>query len=234
MVLILFDIDGTILSTNGAGRRAVTSAISSVLGRNVDIADVSFSGRTDLAIMADILDISGTDVSDDMLDACISAYRNALESTLRAEDIVVYPGVRKLISRLAARSGVHLGLVTGNLEQTAYCKLRLAGLDAHFRVGAFGSDHADRNRLPELAARRAAQAFGRPFRADRTLVIGDTVHDIACSRYFGARSVAVCTGLTDRETLDRAAPDLLIESMHPGTEIDRLVESLLETGSPAA
>lgn len=227
MVLVLFDIDGTILSTNGAGRRAVTNAITAVLGRNVDITGVSFSGRTDLAIMSDILRISGTSSTNETLRTCMEAYREALESTLRPDDIVVFPGVRELIARLGGRSDVRLGLVTGNLRETAYCKLRLAGLDAHFPVGAFGSDHSDRNRLPGLASRRASDHFGRRFDAASTLVIGDTVHDVACSRHFGARSIAVCTGMSDRETLQSARPDLLLESLHPGTEIDLFVDGLL-------
>lgn len=227
MVLVLFDIDGTILSTNGAGRRAVTSAVQAVLGRNVDITDVSFSGRTDPAIMADILTLSGAASTDEMLLSCMTAYSDALASTLTAEDVVVLPGVMELLSRLTDRDDVHLGLVTGNLEDTAYCKLRLVGLDTIFAVGAFGSDHSDRNHLPGLATRRASEHFNHEFTADRAIVIGDTIHDVACSRHFGAHSIAVCTGRIGRPALERVRPDVLLDSLDPGTEVDEFVDSLL-------
>ena len=124
------------------------------------------------------------------------------------------PGVSDLLARGYAQRERHLGLVTGNVEPIAYEKLSAHGLDEYFPVGAFGSDHAERNRLPELATRRAADHTGRAFRPhEHAVVVGDTAHDIECARAVGAQAVAVCTGRYGRDDLSQHDPDLLFDSL---------------------
>jgi len=214
MHLLLFDIDGTLVRVNGTGRTAVTDALSSVTGRPVSTDGITFSGRTDPAIIEAVLEKNGVASTQDTVEEAIAAYVDAMKSTLTASDVEVLPGVQALVSALHDHSDVHLGLVTGNVEPIAYEKLAVQDLDHYFPVGAFGSDHADRNQLPELATRRAADRTGRTLSsAEHAVVIGDTAHDIECARAAGARAVAVCTGRYDRTELKPHEPDLLLDSL---------------------
>lgn len=224
MTLFLFDIDGTLLQANGVGRKAISDALSSLTDRSVSADGVPFSGRTDQAIMADVLEQNGVAPTEANVDAALSAYINAMHSALSPSAVDVLPGVRPLLETLHDRPEVHLGLVTGNVEPIAYEKLRMHDLDEYFPVGAFGSDHAERNRLPPLATRRAAEHTGRAFHAaEHAVVIGDTVHDIECARATGARAVAVCTGYYGPEALSEGEPDVLFDSLpSPETFIRRL------------
>ena len=214
MHLLLFDIDGTLVRVNGTGRTAVTDALSSVTGRPISTDGITFSGRTDPAIMEAVLEKNGVAPTQAVVDEAIAAYVDAMKSTLTAGDVEVLPGVQGLLSALDDHPDVHLGLVTGNVEPIAYEKLAVQGLDHYFPVGAFGSDHADRNQLPELATRRAADHTGESFHsAEHAVVIGDTAHDIECARAAGARAVAVCTGRYGRSKLKPHEPDLLLDSL---------------------
>lgn len=226
MKLLLFDIDGTLLMTNGVGRRALEAALGEACGRLVSTEGVSFSGRTDPAIVAEALRRNGFGEQEAraLLPAVFAAYTEYLHAELRAEDVEVLPGVAVLLRRLAAEAGVALGLLTGNLEATAHLKLDRAGLGGVFGFGAFGSDHADRNALGPVALARAAAATGRRFAASDVVVIGDTEHDIACSRAFGARAVAVCTGRFARQDLAAHAPDHLLDDL---SDTDGFVEMVM-------
>lgn len=213
MRLLLFDVDGTLLRANGGGRTAIERAISNLTGQDVSTEDVAFSGRTDPSIFRDVLrtnDLPARD--DDLLNDALQAYVDAAQNTIRPANVDRLPGAARLVSLLAGRADVFLGLVTGNVEPIAFHKLQTVQLDKYFSIGAFGSDHENRSRLPELAAHRAAAHEGRPFSLDQTVVIGDTVHDIECARAAGADAVAVCTGRPDRSELAAAAPDLLLEN----------------------
>jgi phosphoglycolate phosphatase len=202
-VLLLFDIDGTLLvRAAGAHREALHAAVREV--HRVDIPDafVATAGRTDLAIMRSILTLAGVDARaiDDGVEArsraASEAYARLCEPDLGA---TVAPGVPDALAALRA-AGHTVGLVTGNLEPIARLKLRRAGLGEWFSKGpgGFGSDHEDRSELPALARRRAAvMADGEgsaPVRRAQTVVIGDTPLDIACARADGVRCVAVTTG----------------------------------------
>lgn len=226
MHLLLFDIDGTLVRVNGAGRTAVMQALSSITDRPISTDEVPFSGRTDPAIFEAVLETNGVAPTEATVDEAIDAYVAALKSALTPADVEVLPGVPSLLSELDDHPDVHLGLVTGNVEPIAYKKLSVHGLDGYFPVGAFGSDHADRNHLPELATRRAAHHTGHSFRsAEHAVVVGDTVHDIECARAAGARSVAVCTGRYERTELLRHDPDLLLDTLPaPDSFLQRILD----------
>jgi phosphoglycolate phosphatase-like HAD superfamily hydrolase len=199
-VLLLFDIDGTLLlGAHHEHRDALHAALSKVFGlADPAAAHVEAPGRTDGEIARNILLLSG--YSAERIDRGARALRAVAcrEYARRApEDLRgrVAPGMPELLDRLAATDGVRLALLTGNFEPIARLKLERAGLGHHFEAGqgAFGSDGEDRAGLPALARRRAA-VDGHPFPRERTVVIGDTPNDIACARADGVRCVAVASG----------------------------------------
>ncbi len=215
MKLLLFDIDGTILLTQGVGRIALEAALSEALGRTVTTDGVRFSGRTDPSILSDALAQCGVPSAEAsvLLPAMLDVYVKRLRASLTPDRVRVLPGVHDLLLHLADRPDVQLGLLTGNLEPTAYLKLGAAGLAALFPFGAFGSDHADRSALPALAVQRALAYTGHAYRGKDVVIIGDTEHDILCGRGVGAFSVAVCTGRYDRTDLKPHAPDVLLDDL---------------------
>jgi phosphoglycolate phosphatase-like HAD superfamily hydrolase len=195
-VLLLFDIDGTLLQRAAAEHRdAIHAAISRVYGVSDPAAPrVEAAGRTDFEIARQICLLSGVDAQ--TIDAGLGDLRIAASEEYAARcppDLSdrVAPGVPALLAALDERDGVLLALVTGNLEPIARMKLRAAGIGHHFPagLGGFGSDHEDRTELPAIARARAG---GHP--RERTIVIGDTPRDIACARADGVRCVAVAGG----------------------------------------
>lgn len=223
MTLLLFDIDGTLLTVNGTGRTVLGEALSALFGQNISTEGVGFSGRTDPDIFRSVLRKNGLPETEEVLSAALDAYAEAAPDALRSGAIRVLPGVPGLLDRLADRDDVQLGLVTGNIEPIAYHKLRVVGLDSYFPVGAFGSDHAERAALPPLAANRAAQHTRTSFPLSATIVVGDTTHDIQCAREAGARSVAVSTGGVSYEALQAEHPDVLLRSLDPPAHFLRAV-----------
>lgn len=215
MRLVLFDIDGTILIAKGAGRRALGQALERVYGTTGAIEAYDFRGKTDPRIVSDLMGSAGVAAETIRagLDACFECYARGLVDEIGdGACVTVLPGVAELVRRLHAAEGVVLGLLTGNIEEGARIKLAPTGLRSYFRTGAFGSDDADRTRLPSLAARRAHALTGHAFRPEDVLVIGDTPLDIACARAFGAVAVAVATGFHPYADLEKEGPDLLFES----------------------
>jgi phosphoglycolate phosphatase-like HAD superfamily hydrolase len=197
--LVLFDIDGTILWTDGAGRRAVHAALDEVFG-SVGPSGTMFDGKTDRQIVRELMRLDGhadTHI-DERMDASIDSYVANLERELEAPDASpprLLPGVRPLLDALEARDDVVLGLLTGNVEPGARAKLAAVGIDfARFRVNAFGSDHELRPELPEIARARGEAALGRPLAGADVVVIGDTPADVQCGRGIGARAIGVATG----------------------------------------
>ena len=215
MKLLLFDIDGTILKTDGLGRRLIEDMLSRLCGRSITAEQVSFSGKTDPQIVQEILLRNGLSArkAAALIPEALTAYVETARRAIAPQHIEVLPGVRALIDHLATRDDVQLALLTGNHEITAYCKVEAAGLGGFFPFGAFGSDHADRAELPPIAVRRAHDHTGRPFAGKDVVIIGDSENDVWCGRGIGAFSVAVCTGFTDRATLAAQTPDLLLDDL---------------------
>jgi phosphoglycolate phosphatase-like HAD superfamily hydrolase len=208
--LVLFDIDGTLLTASGAGRRALDQALRDVYGTAGPIDAYDFRGGTDPQIIRDLLRQAG--LGEEAIAADEGAVYLRYQALLEAEigdgrEVTVYPGVRELVETLAAREDVVVGLLTGNIEAGARIKLRPTGLWPRFRLGAFGSDDADRTRLPLVAANRAERLVGRVFRGPDTVIIGDTPRDIGCARAFGAKAIAVATGWHSIEDLTAHRPD---------------------------
>lgn len=212
MRLILFDIDGTLLWTDGAGRRAIHRALVDEMGTAGPIDGYRFDGKTDRQIVRELMELAGHPdwQSDDRITAVCRRYVELLTAELAkpTQATKVYPGIQELLTALEpyeADGRALVGLLTGNVEHGATLKLRSAGLDpARFVVGAFGSDSHRRSDLPAVAAERAAQRTGRRFTGADIVIVGDTPDDVACARPMKARTVAVATGFYDTAAL-RAA-----------------------------
>jgi phosphoglycolate phosphatase-like HAD superfamily hydrolase len=228
--LVLFDIDGTILLTSGAGRRAIVAAIGEEIGDTRALGGVRFGGKTDPQIVAELLETAGhgTTPSPDRIASICRRYVELLATELDRPTTrtTIMPGIHQLLDRLEQEKGVVLGLLTGNVVQGAALKLRSAGIDpGRFRVGAFGSDAPHRPDLPPIAARRAVPFFGRQPAGDDVVIIGDTPADIACGECINARAVAVATGGYSRARLQACGPYAVFDDL---SDTDRVLRSIFD------
>jgi phosphoglycolate phosphatase-like HAD superfamily hydrolase len=196
--VVLFDIDGTILRTEGAGRRAMERALGQVFGTAGE-PRYRYDGKTDQQIVRELMRDAGFDdaIIDSRMGEVIVTYVRELHDELRvgADRVRCYAGVLQLLEALEGRADRVIGLLTGNVEPGAFAKLAAAGIaGSRFRVNAFGSDHEERAELPAIALLRARDALAAELSGDRLVLIGDTPSDIACGRGVGARAIAVATG----------------------------------------
>jgi phosphoglycolate phosphatase-like HAD superfamily hydrolase len=203
--LALFDIDGTILSITGVARRAVYRALEEVFGATAPDRH-EFDGKTDPQIVRELMQRAGVGAGriDDGLSHALSRYVELLDAELGDVDHAdkLHPGVAALLDALESRDDVMLGLLTGNVREGAVTKLTAVGISpARFKVGAFGSDHADRPELPAIARARAEALLGRTIEGRDVVVIGDTPADMGCGRGIGARAIGVATGRYSTEEL---------------------------------
>ena len=197
--LVLFDIDGTLLLSAGAGRRAILAALAEYIPDLNAVAGIRFDGKTDPQIVTELLAAAGDSAPDDeeRIGAVLRRYVAHLEMELavHGHKSRMMPGIPALLDALEADAEVVLGLLTGNVAEGARLKLSAVGLEpGRFQVGAFGSDHARRGELPPIAARRAEPHFGRIPTGPEVVIIGDTPADVSCAECIGARTVAVATG----------------------------------------
>jgi len=213
--LFLFDIDGTLVTARGAGRSAFNRALIEVFGTvGPAEAGYDFRGRTDLSILYALMRAAGfpDDVIAARAAACFEAYVRELAVVIGdGSRVEVLPGVPRLVRALAARDDAMVGLLTGNVEGGARIKLAPTGLWPVFQVGAYGSDDADRRRLPAIACERARSLAGREFSFDRVTILGDTPLDVDCARACGARAIAVATGFYAYDDLAGCRPDVIFK-----------------------
>jgi phosphoglycolate phosphatase-like HAD superfamily hydrolase len=227
VTLVLFDIDGTILLTDGAGRRAVHRALIEVFG-STGPAEHRFDGKTDPQIVRELMrhEGHGDDHIDAHMDRLLDRYVHYLHEELEtgAAGVRLMPGVAELLDALEARQDVVLGLLTGNLAEGARAKLASAGIDPdRFRVGAYGSDHEMRNALPAVAQRRAREQLGLEIAGADVVVIGDTPADIHCGREIGARAIGVATGQFSVEELSQHGAAAVFDDLSPTADVVRAI-----------
>jgi phosphoglycolate phosphatase len=234
--VILFDVDGTLLTMGRAARDAFAQALSEAAGRPVNPDGYSFSGKTDPQIARDVLKMHG--VGGTLLETAIPEtirlyvhYMSTQKERLR--DARLLPGVRALLSALAGRPGVRTALLTGNVERGARVKVGHFGLEGFFdfSLSCFGSDDADRYRLPPLALERARRALGAELSGREMAVVGDSEHDVLCARSIGARTVAVGTGWTPAEALRALSPDVFLDDF---SDTVNAVGAILNVRGPAS
>ncbi len=227
--LVLFDIDGTILLSDGAGRRSIHAAIVAAAGVMADVPAIRFDGKTDPQIVTELLTALAHPGARDpeVIAAVLERYVGHLEGDLAVNGhrSRVMPGIPALLDALETDPGVLIGLLTGNVAPGASLKLRAAGLDpGRFRVGAYGSDHADRPCLPPIALQRADPIVGRRLRGDEVVIIGDTPADVQCAASIGARTIGVATGGFTVQDLEAAGADLVFADL---SETARALEAIL-------
>jgi len=212
-VLYLFDIDGTLVDTGGAGMRSLEEATLEIFGNTGPALDLA--GSTDLGVIATIHAHFQIDPTPERIDAYFAAYLARLDWNLANGEFPgkVLPGVHQVLAELANRSEVSLGLLTGNISGGAASKMRHFGLEAYFPFGAYGCDFADRNLLGPVAISRATAHSGRSFSSEQVLVIGDTPKDIACAHAMNARCLAVATGHFTSDQLRAAGADHVVETL---------------------
>ena len=225
--LVLFDIDGTLITCRGRAGDALAQALRATFGTPGPVETYRYSGKTDPQIVHELMAGAGLprEVVTPRLPEVFATYLATLEVTLRG---VATPlaGVRALLDELSRRDDVAVGLLTGNIEPGARIKLREAGLDGYFAIGAFGSDDEIRNHLVPVARARARVHWGDDFPGERTIVVGDAEADVLCARAGGARAVAVASGWTDRAELAALAPDALLDSL----ELPAALAAILDAG----
>jgi phosphoglycolate phosphatase len=211
--LLLWDIDATLISTAGAGDKALKQIVARRWGVEDDFHDIEIAGRTDIAIARSILEKYCVPLTDENVREFLDEYLMRLERELPQLDGRVLPGVAEILERLHPNPDRVLALLTGNLRRGAELKLSRYGLWHYFDFGAFADDHHDRNELGAFARRRAQEEHGHDFEVAAIDVIGDTGHDIACGKIFGARTIAVATGTWTREQLAAHNPDFLFDDL---------------------
>jgi phosphoglycolate phosphatase len=228
MRIVLWDIDGTLISTRGGGRRAMEAALTEHAGTPGPAA-YRYDGKTDRQIARESLQLAGIAPAliEAKLDAIIASYLDGLLTLLRdPQYIEVNRGIHAVLDALEARSDVVLGLLTGNVITGAEAKIRAASLGfERFRVGAYGSDHEQRAALPSIAQQRAAALLQRPVPGDALVIIGDTPHDLTCGAQVGAKAIGVATGGYGLDELAAYQPAALFADL---SDTPRVVEAILD------
>jgi phosphoglycolate phosphatase len=210
--LVLFDIDGTLLSAGGISARALSATLRESFGTEGDASTYDYSGKTDPQIVRELMRGAGFAEGeiDRHLPATLARYQERLLAWLRPEHVVAKPGVAPLLAALALDERVTLALLTGNLEPCARAKIGPLDANRYFPFGAYGSDHEDRYRLPAVALERGRTLAGVAFGGPDIVIVGDSVHDVLCGRSLGVRAVAVATGKTPASRLAEVAPHALL------------------------
>lgn len=210
MRLVLFDIDGTLLSCGRQVRPLFAGALEEVFGTAGQLDGYDFAGKPDPRIVLDLMTAEGFSAAEVVaaLPRVRESYLERLDAGLAVEGMRLLPGVPETLEALHGR--VAIGLLTGNWEGGARIKLGRFALNRFFAFGAFGEDGADRSDFPPRALERASRHYGETFRADETLIVGDSLLDVACARAHGVRALAVATGRTSAAELAAAGADWVV------------------------
>src|SRR5438046_2071957 len=221
--LLLFDIDGTLIHSGGAGVEALKRALTERFGIKDNLHDIEIAGMTDSGIVLSILKKHKIAATAENVAAFLDSYVHFLSKELPRRKGKLLPGVLELLKKLKNRKHLVLGLLTGNVSRGAQLKLGHYGVWHFFEFGAFADDHHDRNQLGAFAQARAKEKHGREFSAEEIDVIGDTPRDIACGRALGARTIAVATGRWSRDELAKYEPDFLIDDL---SDVETIINTL--------
>lgn len=224
--LVLFDIDGTLITDRGAARQAFGAALAQTFDYRDDLSRYDFSGRTDPQIAFMILRDAGWNDAD--IDARLpdlwTRYLGDLAKNATPERVQTLPGIVPLLDALASHDDVTLALLTGNIEPGARLKLGPPNLNAYFPFGAFGSDSAKREELPPIAVERASRIDGYRFEGRDVVIIGDSIYDVRCGVPHDATTIAIASGKTSADRLRAENPHHFFDSAEP---VEKLLKAIL-------
>lgn len=213
MKVCLFDIDGTLLNTGGAGQ----TAMEEVLEKHFDITELDVqihaAGRTDRAIVSDLFDQLNIEPTEENWNRFQNAYLDTLPAHMGNDSGRLLPGVIDLLNSLSELDNIHLGLLTGNFQRGAWSKLSHYSIDHHFGFGGFGDHHRNRDDVAKVAFEETQKHLDTSIEGDAVWVIGDTPADVQCGRAIGANVIAVSTGIYDSKTLADSNPDHLWDDL---------------------
>ena len=221
--LLLFDIDGTLITSGGAGERALRLGFRERFGIDDDLKNVEIAGRTDSGIARTMLRTHGLAETAENIAAFVDSYLAQLAVQLPHTEGRLLPGVLALLEALKTRAEMVLALLTGNVARGAELKLVHYGVWQFFEFGAYADDHHDRNELGPFARRRATEKHGIEFPPERIFILGDTPHDIACARAIGARAIAIATGKFTRAELAAHQPEFVFDDL---SDLDSVLTAL--------
>ena len=220
--LLLFDIDGTLLDTGGAGGASLLDAVEDLFSvRREELPPLNLAGATDGGLIRELFTHLGQPMQTAAVQRYLDFYLGHLGRRLAHADFpgMLLPGVEALLQTLVADGRADIGLLTGNVRRGAQMKLQRFGIHPHFVDGAFGDDAEDRNLLGPVAMRRMSQTTGRAYGPQDVIVIGDTPKDIACAHAMGARCLAVGTGHFDAASLRSHSPWLCLEDLSRTSDV---------------
>lgn len=223
MKFILFDIDGTLIDSDGAGTRALDLAFEEIFSISCAFRDISMAGKTDLQILREGLKLHRIDTPNGAVPAFFRTYIRHLRENIDPGKGYVKPGIKNALQSLSSNRGCILGLLTGNIEEGAMVKLKAFGLDTFFETGAYGDDSEDRNKLLPIALDKLYRRNSIEIDFRDCVVIGDTPQDIECSKPYGALAVAVATGPYGYSVLRDAGADVVFEDL---SDTDRFISAL--------
>lgn len=213
MKLVLFDIDGTLIDSGGAGSRSLNFAFEELFSVRNGFEGIRMAGKTDVQIMKEGLRKHGLNSEDGNIGLLCEGYIRHLQREIENPRRRLKPGIKEILSLLNDKDNVSLGLLTGNLEAGARIKLNPFGLNSYFPSGAFGNDDEDRNKLLPIAVKRFSTLHNREISYGDCIVIGDTPRDVECARIYGAYAVAVATGPYPYESLLTSGADMVLRDM---------------------
>ena len=226
-MLILFDVDGTLLRSRGIGLRSMKEAVFEMHGVEVDPSSMDTGGRLDPHLFHELLSSHDLPSEPEHLQSLSKAYVDRMHHHFSRETWSdPLPGARELVESVHEHDTLTASVLTGNIEQTCWLKLADAGFpQGWFEFGVFGDEGATRRDLPEIGLERYQLATGRTIEPHEAVIIGDTAHDIDCARHNGCGVIAVATGKTSMADLEEAGPDLTLESLE---DTDTIIEWLLQ------
>jgi phosphoglycolate phosphatase-like HAD superfamily hydrolase len=222
--LLLFDIDGTLISTNGVAGKIMLEVLQEEIHQSIEYDIKVFVGSTDRLILRQFIEKTSVPIKDIdiVIDKVLMKYLSELETKLFLPNKVkMHNGVLNLLERLIDDEFFKMGLLTGNIKAGAHLKLGAVNLGSYFPIGAFGDDAIDRNSLPPIAINRAEKYFGTTFPVQNVWIIGDSPRDIICANSNGLRSMAVASGWNSIEELKEYNPDILLNDL---ADTDRIIE----------
>ena len=223
--LLLWDVDGTLVDVDGAGRRAFIAAMRECFDIVVaSLQSVEFDGRTDTHIIKQLLEFYGLSFNEENHRALESGYIRNIARELSLGKPRVLPGVKEIIHTVEQRSDLFQGLLTGNTPAGARTKMKFFGISGYFPFGGFGDEHFDRHAIGLDALRSASEYNGYNFEPECVFVIGDTPHDITCGKALGTRTIAVATGKTSAEELNQLQPTALFNDFSNADEFFAVID----------